>query len=139
MNLTGNELASLHAKREEDRWEFTICQLNLNQIINNFILDRINMELKKGLKNRKLTTEDITIDDLTISKGTKVKVRFSVTMKETIPMLENRVYNAYSNSLDIADFYNHIVELFDFYAYALDTDIDNIKIELKELEILDNK
>lgn len=138
MNLTGNELASLHAKRENDGWEFTICQLNLNQIINNFILDRINMELKKGLKNSKLTTEDITIDYLTISKGTKVKVKFNVTMKETIPMLENRVYNAYSNSLDIKDFYNHIVDLFDFYAYELDTDINNIRIELKELEISDN-
>lgn len=137
MNLTGNELASLHAKREEDRWEFTICQLNLNQIINIFILDRINMELKKGLKNRKLTTEDITIGDLTISKGTKVKAKFSVSMKETIPILKNKVYNAYSNSLDIEDFYNHIVELFDFYAYELDTEIDNIRIELKELEILD--
>lgn len=137
MNLTGNELASLHAKREEDRWEFTICQLNLNQIINNFILDRIKMELKKDLKNRMLITEDITINDLKISKGTKVKVKFSVSLKETIPILENRVYNAYSNSLDIKDFYNHIVELFDFYAYELDTDIDNIKIELNELEILD--
>ena len=136
MKLTGNELASLHAKREEDRWEFTICQLSLNQIINVFILDRINNELKEGKKNSKLTTEDITIEDLTISKGTKVKVKFSVTLKETIPMLEGVVYNPYSNSLDIKDFYNHIVELFDFYAYALDTDIDNIKIELNELEIL---
>ena len=34
---------------------------------------------------------------------------------------------------------NQVIELFDFYAYALDTVIDNIKLELVELEILEEE
>ena len=40
---------------------------------------------------------------------------------------------------DISEFYNYVIELFEFYAYELDTVIDNIKIELKELKILNEK
>ena len=132
MKLTGKEWVSLYAEKDGERY-FTISQLNLNQLINNFILDRMCQELIKN-KTEKLVTGYLTIDDMKISKGTKVSVKFRVSLKKGIPFLKNIKYIAINQNLDISEFYNYVVELFDFFACELDTVIDNIKLELIELE-----
>lgn len=137
MNLNGNEIVCLYAKEDNGESKFTISFLKLDQLINSYILNRILDELKIKTNNTKFNVERFTIGSLNIKKGTKVKLRFKVTLKETIPILEHLEYEAIKE-LDIIEFYNHIVDLFDGYAYELDTDIDNIRIELKELEILEN-
>lgn len=134
MKLTGKEGVSLYTEKNGER-NFTICALNLDQLLNIFILDRMCLNLIKN-KTEKLVTGYLTINDMKISKGTKVSVKFQVSLKETIPELENTKYDAVHKDLDISEFYNHVVELFDFYAYELDTVIDNIKLELVELEVL---
>lgn len=134
MKLTGKEMVSLYNEKDGERY-FTISQLNLNQLLNFFILDRMCAQLEKN-EPEKLVTGYLTINDLKISKGTKVFVKFQVSLKETIPGLENTKYDAVNPNLDISEFYNHVVELYDFYAYELDTVIDNIRVELIELEIL---
>ena len=134
MKLTGKESVSLYTEKDGER-NFTICALNLDQLLNIFILDRMCLNLIKN-KTEKLVTGYLTINDMKISKGTKVSVKFQVSLKETIPELENTKYDAVHKDLDISEFYNHVVELFDFYAYELDTVIDNIKLELVELEVL---
>lgn len=133
MKLTGKEWVSLYAEKDGERY-FTISQLNLNQLINNFILDRMCQDLIQN-KTQKLDTGYITINDTKISKGTKVSVKFRVSLKKSIPFFKNTKYIAINQNLDISEFYNHIVELFEFCADELDTVIDNIKIELIELEI----
>lgn len=133
MKLTGKESVSLYTEKDGER-NFTICALNLDQLLNIFILDRMCLQLIKN-KVEKLVTGYLTINDIKISKGTKVYVKFQVSLKETIPGLENTKYDAVHQNLDISDFYNHVVELFEFYAYELDTVIDNIRVELVELEI----
>lgn len=137
MKFYGNEIINMCAKGENGELKFTISFLKLEQLINSYILNRILDELKESSDITKLSIEYLTINNLKVSKGTNVKLKFNVTMKETVPILENRVYEASINELDIKEFYNHIVDLFEGYAYELDTEIDNIKIELKELEILD--
>lgn len=137
MKLTGKEKVSLYTEKDEER-NFTISQLNLDQLLNIFILDRMCLELVKG-KIKKLVTGYLTINDIKISKGTKVYVKFQVSLKETIAELENTKFTAVQDELDISEFYNHVVELFEFYAYELDTVIDNIKLELMELNIIDNQ
>ena len=134
MKLTGKESVSLYTEKDGER-NFTICALNLDQLLNIFILDRMCLNLIKN-KTEKLVTGYLTINDMKISKGTKVSVKFQASLKETIPELENTKYDAVHKDLDISEFYNHVVELFDFYAYELDTVIDNIKLELVELEVL---
>lgn len=134
MKLTGKEMVSLYTEKDGER-NFTISQLNLDQLLNIFILDRMCLQLIKN-KVEKLVTGYLTIDDIKISKGTKVSVKFQVSLKETIAGLENTKYDAVHHDLDITEFYNHVVELFEFYAYELDTVIDNIKLELIELELL---
>ena len=137
MKLTGKEWVSLYAEKDGERY-FTISQLNLNQLINNFILDRMCQDLIQN-KTEKLDTGYIAINDTKISKGTKVSVKFRVSLKKRIPFLKNIKYIAINQNLDILDFYNHILELFDFCAHELDTVIDNIKIELIELEIVNGE
>ena len=136
MKLTGKESVSLYTEKDGER-NFTICALNLDQLLNIFILDRMCLNLIKN-KTEKLVTGYLTINDMKISKGTKVSVKFRVSLKKSIPLLKNTKYIATCPRLDISEFYNHVIELFDFYAYELDTVIDNIKIELIEIEILDS-
>lgn len=137
MKLTGKEYVSLYTEKDGER-NFTISQLNLDQLLNIFILDKMCRELVKG-KTEKLVTGYLTINDIKISKGTKVYVKFQVSLKETIKELGNTKFTAVQDELDISEFYNHVVELFEFYAYELDTVIDNIKLELIELNIANNK
>ena len=134
MKLTGKEMVSLCTEKD-GKCDFIISELNLRQLLNIFILDRMCLNLIKN-KTEKLVTSYLTINDTKISKGTKVSVKFQVSLKETTLGLENKKYTAVNNDLDISEFYNHVVDLFDFYAYASNTVIDNIKIKLVELEIL---
>lgn len=138
MKLTGKEKVSLYTEKDGKR-NFTISQLNLDQLINDFILDRMCQQLIKNKNNEELVTGYLTIDDTKISKGTKVSLKFQISLKKNIPFFKKIEYIAIFDKSDIAEFYNYVIELFDFYAYELDTVIDNIKLELIELEIIDDK
>lgn len=135
MKLTGKEMASLCVE-ENGKPRFTICQLNWYQLLNNFIVQKIWAELQKNDRIERFVTQYITIDNIKISKESKVKVIFQASLKKEIPGFINNKYNAIHNELEIKDFYNHIIDLFDDYACELDTDINNINLELVELEIL---
>lgn len=134
MKLTGKEKVSLYTEKNGEP-NFTISALNLDQLLNIFILDGMCLQLKKN-NIKKIDTGYLTINDIKLLKGTKVSVKFEVSLKETIPGLKSIKYDAINKNLDILEFYNHVVELFEFYAYELDTVIDNINIELVELEII---
>lgn len=134
MKLTGKESVSLYTEKDGER-NFTICALNLDQLLNNFILDRMCLNLIKN-KKEQLVTGYLTINNTKISKGTKVSLKFQISLNETITGLENKNYTAIHSDLDISDFYNLVVELFDYYACKLNTVIDNIRVELIELEVL---
>ena len=57
----------------------------------------------------------------------------------SIPLIGNRYFKQKYDvkvQKDIKDFYNIIAEIVETYAYELDTDLYNIKLETKELEIL---
>lgn len=133
MNLNGNEIVYLYAKEDNGESKFTISFIKLDQLINSYILNKMLDELKQKTTNTKFNVETFTIEGLNINKGTKVKLKFKVTLKETIPILKHLEYETVIE-LDIIELYNHIVELFEGYAYELDTNIDNIRIELIELE-----
>jgi len=134
MKLTGKESVSLYTEKDGER-NFTICALNLDQLLNNFILDRMCLNLIKN-KKEQLVTGYLTINNTKISKGTKVSLKFQISLNETITGLENKNYTAIHSDLDISNFYNLVVELFDYYACKLNTVIDNIRVELIELEVL---
>ena len=138
MKLTGKEIVSLHAEKK-DEYSFGIYEESLNKLLNIYILDKFCMQLIKNKQTGKLVTNYLKINDMEISKGTKVSVKFRISLKKSIPLLKNTKYIAICPRLDISEFYNHVIELFDLWAYELNTVIDNIKLELIELEILEEE
>lgn len=138
MRLTGKEKVSLYAEQNE-KSNFIASELELKQLINGFILDKLCQQLIRNKDNGKIVTEYLSINDMKILKGTKVSLKFQVSLKKNEPFLKKVKYSTMYDKADISEFYNYVIELFEFYAYELDTVIDNIKIELKELKILNEK
>ncbi len=138
MRLTGKEKVSLYAEQNE-KSNFIASELELKQLINVFILDRLCQQLIRNKDNGKIVTEYLSINDMKILKGTKVSLKFQVSLKKNEPFFKKVKYSTMYDKADISEFYNYVIELFEFYAYELDTVIDNIKIELKELKILNEK
>lgn len=138
MRLTGKEKVSLYAEQNE-KSNFIASELELKQLINGFILDRLCQQLVRNKDNGKIVTEYLSINDMKILKGTKVSLKFQVSLKKNEPFFKKVKYSTMYDKADISEFYNYVIELFEFYAYELDTVIDNIKIELKELKILNEK
>ena len=138
MRLTGKEKVSLYAEQNE-KSNFIASELELKQLINGFILDRLCQQLIRNKDNGKFVTEYLSINDMKILKGTKVSLKFQVSLKKNEPFFKKVKYSTMYDKADISEFYNYVIELFEFYAYELDTVIDNIKIELKELKILNEK
>ncbi len=138
MKLTGKENASLCIE-ENGKPYLTICQLNWNQLLNDTIIDRICNEQERSNTIQRYNTKYITINNKRISKNSIVKLKINASLKEGLPGIRKDKYEVTENSLIIQDFYNYIIELFEFYAYELDTEIDNINLELVELEIVDEK
>lgn len=138
MRLTGKEKGSLYAEQNE-KSNFIASELELKQLINGFILDRLCQQLIRNKDNGKIVTEYLSINDMKILKGTKVSLKFQVSLKENKPFFKKVKYSTSYDKADISEFYNYVIELFEFYAYELDTVIDNIEIELKELKILNEK
>ena len=138
MRLTGKEKVSLYAE-QDGKNNFIASELELKQLINVFILDRLCQQLIRNKDNGKIVTEYLSINDMKILKGTKVSLKFQVSLKKNEPFFKKVKYSTMYDKADISEFYNYIIELFEFYAYELDTVIDNIKIELKELKILNEK
>ena len=138
MRLTGKEKVSLYAE-QDGKNNFIESELELKQLINGFILDRLCQQLIRNKDNGKIVTEYLSINDMKILKGTKVSLKFQVSLKKNEPFFKKVKYSTMYDKADISEFYNYVIELFEFYAYELDTVIDNIKIELKELKILNEK
>ena len=138
MRLTGKEKVSLYAE-QDGKNNFVASELELKQLINVFILDRLCQQLIRNKDNGKIVTEYLSINDMKILKGTKVSLKFQVSLKKNEPFFKKVKYSTMYDKADISEFYNYVIELFEFYAYELDTVIDNIKIELKELKILNEK
>jgi len=138
MKLTGKEIVSLDAEKNGEYY-FGIYEKSLNKLLNVYLLDKYCMQLIKNNKTGKLVTNYLKINEMKIAKGTKVSVKFRISLRKSIPLLKNTKYIATCPRLDISEFYNHVIELFDLWAYELNTVIDNIKLELIELEILEEE
>lgn len=140
MRLTGNEYVGLEVKGDLDT-HFTICELTLNSLLNTFIRDNLCSSLQKNDTTEHLITQNIFFEDLEtkritkITKGIKIDVVFQVSLENNI--IDHNTYTATHKDLDIKDFYNSVAQIFEDYAYELDTDIDNVKLTISELNIKD--
>ena len=141
MKLTGKEWCSLQVE-ENGNPRFCHCHITIYHLLNTGIKGDIVNALKKNREIKKYKTDFITVEksrntkvEIKISKGTKINMKFLVSLEEdNYGLLKERLSTRFDN-VDVSDVYNYIIELFEDYAYELDTDVDNIKIELVELEI----
>ena len=116
MRLTGKEKVSLYAEQNE-KSNFIASELELKQLINGFILDRLCQQLIRNKDNGKIVTEYLSINDMKILKGTKVSLKFQVSLKKNEPFFKKVKYSTMYDKADISEFYNYVIELFEFYAY----------------------
>lgn len=132
MSYTGKEWSSIQLE-ENGKPQFCWCNITLFHLLNTGIKNMIISYLKKDEEIKKYTTDFITINDLKLSKGTKVNVKFLISLKEDYYNLYPKKLLAELINIDVMDIFNEIIDLFDNYSYELDTDIDNIIIELTEI------
>lgn len=135
MKYTGKEWSSIQVE-ENGKPKFCWCNITLYHLLNTGIKSIITSDLENYEKIQKFPTQFMTIGDLKLSKGVKVNIKFLASLKEDTYNLYPEKFTAYLTNIDVSDVYNKIVELFEDYAYELDTDINNVIIELTELEIL---
>lgn len=133
MKFNGNEWVSLQVEKNGKPF-FRLCNITLYDLLNIGLKDLIMENLRDSNEIKKFTTQFVTFNNFKISKGSKVNIKFEVSLEEDhYNIYRGAKFSAYFQDLDIKDIYNSIVELFENYAYELDTDIDNIKIEMTEL------
>jgi len=130
MKLTGKERSSIQLEEKGETIFYSLYHL-LNTGIRGIIVEN----LKQGKEIEKYITQFITIGDFKAEKGTRVNMNFLISLEDDFYGLYKQKFSAYTNDLNVADIYNNIVDLYEDYAYELNTDIDNIKIELIEIEL----
>ena len=136
MKLTGNEWVSLSAEvNNEPIW--IISQLTLNNLLNSHILENIESQLEKYGKVHKLSISSFSIDNIKITKRTRMHIKFNISLRK-YPKDDNQHidYECMYSYLDVSDFYNAIVDLFFEYAKIFNTSMSNIKLQLIEIEIM---
>ena len=79
MRLTGKEKVSLYAEQNE-KSNFIASELELKQLINGFILDRLCQQLIRNKDNGKIVTEYLSINE--DIKGYKSIIKISGIFKE---------------------------------------------------------
>ena len=134
MKCNGTELASLQIEKNNK----PICKFDsttLNILLNDGIRNNIINDLKVNSKKQKFTTQFLTINNIKLEKGTKVYIKLLISLEEDYYNIYKDKLEVYIGELDIKEFYNYIVDLYEEYAYELDTDVDNIKIELVEIKV----
>ncbi len=123
---------------EDNFGKITIENYTLNEIVN-YISAQSFVDIKLGNNNYKdKIINYIIINDKKYNSKTDIRIKFEVSLLD-IPIVCRKYFTQKYNAIievEIKEFYKEIIELVDNYAYELDTDINNIKIETKELEIL---
>ena len=127
MKCNSEDQASLQIEKNE-RPFCRFHTVSLNVLLNDGIRNYIVNHLKSCKKIEKLTTDYLIINDLKLEKGTKVNIKFLISLENDSYKIYKDKFENYVENLDIKDLFNYIVDLFEDYAYELDTEIDNIKI-----------
>ncbi len=135
MKLNGNEKIELCAeKNSEPQW--TISQLTLEQLLNDFILSSIKRGIECTEKPIKEDIKYLSINNIMITKKTRIHARFNISLREYPKDNDSKIdFECMFGYLDISDFYNAIMDLYFDYSDIFNTKIDNIKIKLIDIEI----
>lgn len=129
MKIYGNKEVSVLF--EDEHGKILIKNYCLNEIINYIALHSfVDLQFDKG--NRQLNTKYIIADNMQCNANFNIKMNLTLTPYSS-PIREE--YNVIVKDTKLNEFHNTITTIAEEYAYELDTDINNIKIILNELEI----
>lgn len=135
MNIDGEKRISICY--EDNYGRVSIENYRLNEIVKYISAQSFaDVQLDNDYKNKK--TKYIIIDKKKYDLETNIRIELEISLL-CVPLVCSgyftQKYKA-KNDIKITDFYNYIVEIVEDYAYELDTDMNNIKIEVQGLEIL---
>lgn len=122
---------------EDDFGKITIENYKLDEIVKYISAQSFaDIQLDNNYKNKK--TKYIIVDGKKYNLKTDISIEVEISLL-CVPLVCNGYFTQKYNSkkvIQISEFYNYIAELVEYYAYELDTDINNIKLDVKELKIL---
>lgn len=137
MKIDGNTL--IKTLFENEQGKILMENYPLNYIVNN-ILQKAYADLQQEGQYIDKTTQYMIINNTVYSKKADIKIELQISLLN-VPIVckgyFKHKYDAYTE-IEIKDFYNEIVKIGDEYACDLDTDITNIKMNVKSIEILNN-
>lgn len=116
---------------EDEFGKILIKNYCLNEIINYIALHSF-VDLQFDKENRQINTRYIIADNMQCDANFDIKMNLTVTPYSS-PF--KRDYNVIVEDTKLNEFHNTVTAIAEDYAYELDTDINNIKIVLNELEI----
>lgn len=136
MKIDGNSRISICY--EDEFGKITIENYKLNEIVN-YIAAQSYADIQLGNDNYKnKITKYIIINGIKYNLKTDIHIKFEISLLD-IPIVCKKYFTQKRDAsieIEIKEFYKEIVEMVESYAYELDTDICNIKIETKELKII---
>ncbi len=136
MKIGGNSRISICY--EDEFGKITIENYKLNEIVN-YIAAQSYADIQLGNDNYKnKITKYIIINGIKYNLKTDIRIKFEISLLD-IPIVCKKYFTQKCDTsidIEIKEFYKEIVEMVESYAYELDTDICNIKVETKELEII---
>lgn len=136
MKIDGNSRISICY--EDEFGKITIENYKLNEIVN-YIAAQSYADIQLGNDNYKnKITKYIIINGIKYNLKTDIHIKFEISLLD-IPIVCKKYFTQKCDAsieIEIKEFYKEIVEMVESYAYELDTDICNIKIETKELKII---
>ena len=135
MKFDGNTRISICY--EDKRGKITIENYTLNEIVKYIAAQSfVDVQIDKDYRNK--ITKYIIIKGKKYDLKTDINIEYETSLL-CVPIIckgyFKQKYTARS-TIKIEKFYNDIVELVEEYAYELDTDMNNINVSVKELELL---
>ena len=134
MKIDGNKLISILL--EDDTSKMVIQNSSLNKVVNYIVLqDFVHLQFNED--SQKQETKYIIVDNKKYDSNTVITLKLQILLMETLIDLEyfKHKYDAIIPRIKLNDFHNEIVKFAETYACDLDTDINNLKIRVMELEI----
>lgn len=110
--------------------------ITLNHLIDNFIKN-IDSNIKSAGEIKRECTKNLFIDGKHYNNQTKVKMQLKVSLRNYPDRILFNQKHDVKEECTIEDIYNVIADIVEFYAYEMDTDTDNIKISIKQFEIME--
>lgn len=135
MKIDGNTKVSICCENEVKKCDIEDCTLNGAIKI---MSEETWLEIQAFGDYKNKITQHIIINGKKYNLKTDINIELEISILN-VPLFCSGYFNQkykVKETIELKDFYNYIAELIEVYAYELDTDMNNIKVEVNKLKIL---